>query len=54
MDNLDLYSELGVFANRVLKEGGSLVTFTAQYALSKNFENSVESGGLKSKMDYLC
>ena len=48
MDNLDLYSELGVFANRVLKEGGSLVTFTAQYALSKIL-NSVESGGLNQK-----
>ena len=33
MEDLDLYRDLGIFANRVLKEGGSLVTFIGQFAL---------------------
>lgn len=33
--SLPLYSDLGEFANRVLVEGGSLITFCGQYALDE-------------------
>ena len=32
MEDLDLYRDLGIFANRVMKEGVSLVTFIGQFA----------------------
>ena len=46
MEDLDLYRDLGIFANRVLKEGGSLVTFIGQFALIE-IGKLVESSGLR-------
>jgi DNA methylase/ParB-like nuclease domain len=43
---LPLYEKLGVFANRVLKVGGSLVTFVGQTNLVKQ-ANLIEESGLK-------
>ncbi len=45
-EDLPLYENLGIFANRVLKEGGSLVTFVGQYDLDKKL-NVITKGGLK-------
>ena len=46
MEDLDLYRDLGIFANRVLKEGGSLVIFVGQFALIE-IGKLVESSGLR-------
>ena len=42
---LDLYGDLGKFANRVLKDGGSLVTFVGQHNMIK-IGNSIGNAGL--------
>lgn len=44
--SLPLYRDLGVFAARVLKEGGSLVSIVGHYALIKT-ANYLEESGLK-------
>lgn len=46
LQDLDLYEKLGLLANNVLKEGGSLVTFVGQYELL-NIGRLVEKSGLK-------
>lgn len=46
MDSLELYNDLGTFANRALKEGASLVTFVGQYDLLK-IGNLVVNSGLR-------
>jgi site-specific DNA-methyltransferase (adenine-specific) len=43
---LPLYEQLGIFGQRVLKEGGSLVTFIGQYNLVDS-ANLVEKSGLE-------
>jgi len=45
-ESLPLYRDLGVFAARVLKEGGSLVSIAGHYALIKT-ANYLEESGLK-------
>ena len=42
--DLDLYKDLGTFANRVLKEGGSLITLVGHYALLTSGNYIAESG----------
>ncbi len=46
LEDLELYEKLGAFANRVLKEGGSLVTFIGQYEMLRIGE-LVEKSGLR-------
>jgi 16S rRNA G966 N2-methylase RsmD len=43
--SIPIYSELGIVANRVLKPGGSLVTYVGQYALPKIIK-LLDSAGL--------
>lgn len=45
-EGLPLYEKLGILANRVLQEGGSLVTYTGQFHLNTVFK-LLESNGLK-------
>ena len=45
IEYLDLYVDLGKFANRVLKDGGSLVTFIGQHNMIK-LGSSIEAAGL--------
>jgi 16S rRNA G966 N2-methylase RsmD len=45
LDYLPLYKDLGVLAKRVLKEGGSLVTYLGQYAMP-TIANSLSETGL--------
>ena len=42
---LDLYNDLGKFASRVLKDGGSLVIFIGQHKMIE-IGNSIETAGL--------
>ena len=46
IEYLDLYVDLGKFANRVLKDGGSLVTFIGQHNMIK-LGSSLEAAGLR-------
>jgi DNA modification methylase/ParB-like chromosome segregation protein Spo0J len=46
INGLELYEKLGWLTNRVLKEGGNLVTYSGQFYLNEVFKN-LESTGLK-------
>ena len=50
-EDLPKYDELGYLAKRVLKEGGSLVTYVPQYALVE-VGNKIESKGLKYRWEF--
>jgi 16S rRNA G966 N2-methylase RsmD len=43
-ESLPLYRDLGIFANRVLKEGGSLITLAGHFALLRSGNLIAESG----------
>jgi site-specific DNA-methyltransferase (adenine-specific) len=44
MESIPLYSKLGELAMRVLKPGGSLVTYFGQYALPEILQRLIDSG----------
>ena len=51
--SLPLYDDLAVFANRVLIDGGSLITFLGQYALDDVMQR-MTAGGLKFFWPLCC
>jgi ParB-like chromosome segregation protein Spo0J len=50
-EDLPLFEKLGLLANRVLKEGGSLVLFAGQYDLLLK-GNTIEKSGLKFRWQF--
>ena len=50
--SLPLYIDLGKLAQRVLKEGGSLVTYLGQYVLPETISHLLENNGSSNKLKY--
>ena len=50
--SLPLYIDLGKLAQRVLKEGGSLVTYLGQYVLPETISHLLKNNGSSNKLKY--